>query len=321
MAYIVFDLEWNQSPDGKNGSNRKLPFEIIEIGAVKLNEEMEIVDRFQCLIRPKVYKWIHNSIREVIHMNYRELKNGVPFPQAMERFLNWCGPAPVFFTWGSQDLTELQRNMKYYDMLGLLKGPILYYNVQKLFGIAYETRKSCRSLEYAIDYLKIEKWMDFHRALADAYYTAEVLRKMDAKDIFPNSSIDIYQNPKSKKEEVHICYPTYDKYVSREFSARENVMRDREVSSTRCPVCKKPAKRKIRWFLCGSKNYYSVSICEEHGLVKGKSRVRKAESGNYYAVKTIKLISKEEAEEIRDKRDSLRQKRQLKKRNSGKIVS
>ena len=44
MNYIVFDLEWNQSPGGKRWSNSQLPFEIIEIGAVKLNEKKEIVD-------------------------------------------------------------------------------------------------------------------------------------------------------------------------------------------------------------------------------------------------------------------------------------
>ena len=42
MNYIVFDLEWNQSPGGKRWSNSRLPFEIIEIGAVKLNEKKEI---------------------------------------------------------------------------------------------------------------------------------------------------------------------------------------------------------------------------------------------------------------------------------------
>lgn len=37
MNYIVFDLEWNQNPEGKKTRNDKLPFEIIEIGAVKVN--------------------------------------------------------------------------------------------------------------------------------------------------------------------------------------------------------------------------------------------------------------------------------------------
>ena len=38
VHYIVFDLEWNQSPKGKEGTVDHLPFEIIEIGAVKLDE-------------------------------------------------------------------------------------------------------------------------------------------------------------------------------------------------------------------------------------------------------------------------------------------
>ena len=133
MNYIVFDLEWNQSPGGKRWSNSRLPFEIIEIGAIKLNEEKEIVDSFQRLIKPQVYNWIHDSIHEVIHMNYKDLQNGTLFPQAITEFLEWCGEEYIFFTWGNQDVMELQRNMKYYGKLSLLKGPVTYYDVQKLF--------------------------------------------------------------------------------------------------------------------------------------------------------------------------------------------
>ena len=42
MNYIVFDLEWNQNPSGKKTRNDRLPFEIIEIGAVKVNSKKEI---------------------------------------------------------------------------------------------------------------------------------------------------------------------------------------------------------------------------------------------------------------------------------------
>ena len=36
MNYIIFDLEWNQCPDGKSKENPALPFEIVEIGAIRL---------------------------------------------------------------------------------------------------------------------------------------------------------------------------------------------------------------------------------------------------------------------------------------------
>ena len=43
MNIIVFDLEWNQSPIGQAGEHPRMPFEIIEIGAVKLDEHYHII--------------------------------------------------------------------------------------------------------------------------------------------------------------------------------------------------------------------------------------------------------------------------------------
>ena len=52
--YIVFDLEWNQSIEGKEHSIEHFPFEIIEIGAVKLDEKRNMVSEFHGLITPQV---------------------------------------------------------------------------------------------------------------------------------------------------------------------------------------------------------------------------------------------------------------------------
>ena len=161
MNYIVFDLEWNQNPAGKKTRNDKLPFEIIEIGAVKVNSKKEITDSFHRLIKPQVYNWIHDSIHEVIHVDYKDLMSGVPFEQAAREFLDWCGEDWYFFTWGNQDVMELQRNMKFYGILDLLPGPVTYYDVQKLFSISYDDGTRRCALEHAIDELKIENPRDF----------------------------------------------------------------------------------------------------------------------------------------------------------------
>ena len=96
-------------------------------------------------------------------------------------------------------------------------------------------------------------------------------------------------------------------------------MKDREVASTRCPVCHMPAKRKIRWFMNNSRAYESVSLCQKHGYIKGKVRIRHTDEDAYYAIKKLKRIEEKDAEEIREKRDSLRKKRQA-KRQSEKLV-
>ena len=146
MNYIVFDLEWNQSPGGKKYSNSRLPFEIIEIGAIKLNNERVMVSEFNELIKPHVYHEMHKITSKLIHIQMQELERGRPFPEVGGDFVRWCGQEEYLFcTWGTLDLTELQRNMAYYEMPLLAPGPLPYLDVQKLFAIAYEERKIRRN--------------------------------------------------------------------------------------------------------------------------------------------------------------------------------
>lgn len=317
MNYVIFDLEWNQCPDGKGRENPRIPFEIIEIGAVKLDSGRNVVDTYQGYIKPKVYKWLHNRTKELLHMEYKELRDGgQPFVDVVREFFQWCGPECSFCTWGNQDLMELQRNMKFYGVLSWLPGPICFYDVQKLFSICYEDGKSRKSLEVATDLLSLKKDMEFHRALADARYTAEIFRALDIQAVLENFSIDTFQNPQSKKEEIHISYSGYDKFVSREFPDKDKALKDREVTSTRCPKCHRAAKRKVKWFTNNSKNYYSVSMCPEHGLLKGKLRMKRTDHGTVYTIKTLRLVDKEEAAMIQQKQEYLRRKRLIKKQNA-----
>ncbi|MEG2699668.1 MAG: 3'-5' exonuclease, partial [Hungatella sp.] len=131
--YIVFDLEWNQSPQGKDNSIEELPFEIIEIGAVKLDENFQSISEFHKLVLPKVYQQMHYKISEVTHMNMAQLRlEGEEFREVVAEFMAWCGTEFRFCTWGSMDLTELQRNMHYYQIPNPWVVPLLYYDIQKL---------------------------------------------------------------------------------------------------------------------------------------------------------------------------------------------
>lgn len=314
MNYIVFDLEWNQCPYGKAMENPQLPFEIIEIGAVKLNEKKEILSVYHQYIRPVIYRQIHFRTKEVIGISIDDLKEGKLFHDAATEFFGWCGTGFRFCTWGTLDLAELQRNLKYYYLGNLLTPPVFYEDVQKLFALAYETRKDRRSLSYAADFLKIGSEGDFHHALDDAMYTAKIFQTIGDDTILGNYSIDYFQNPKSKEEEIRIRYDSYEKYVTREFETREDVMRDREVTAMRCFICHQNVKRKIKWFSSNNRNQYAVSCCPEHGYVKGKIRIKQSEDGKYFAVKTTRMIDENEAEEIADKQVFLRMKRQKKRK-------
>ena len=59
MNYIILDLEWNQSSTGEEEVTRVLPFEIVEMGAIKLNSAREMVGEFSELVKPQVYHEMH----------------------------------------------------------------------------------------------------------------------------------------------------------------------------------------------------------------------------------------------------------------------
>lgn len=315
MNYIVLDLEWNQSNTGEEPEVREIPFEIIDIGAIKLSSNRSMVDEFNQLVKPVVYQRMHKITGKLIHLHMRDLQKGRPFQEVMEEFISWCGRDYIFCTWGPLDLYELQRNIRYYKMEPLSDVPIRFLDVQKLFSIAYEDSKLRRSLEYAIDYLHIEKDIPFHRAFSDAYYTAKILKELP-EEVFANYSIDTYILPRTREEEIHVFFHDYMKYISREFADKQEALEDREVISTKCYLCHRNLRKKIRWFTPNGKHYYSVAMCPVHGFMKSKIRIRKSENDGIYVVKTSKFISEEDCFKIQKKREEAKEHRKLKKKNS-----
>lgn len=302
MNYIVLDLEWNQSINDTE-EMPKLAFEIIEIGAVMLSDTYVMIHEFNRLVKPQVYHEMNQITSKLVHLQMQELQRGAPFVEVAEDFLKWCGSRDyVFCTWGSMDLTELQRNMQYYDMTPLSEGPIAFLDVQKLFSLAYEDGKSRRGLEYAVDKLGIEKDIPFHRAFSDAYYTAKLLKVIAEQhgEVMNYISYDVFHLPRSRKQEIKVQFENYAKYISREFESKEDALADGEVASSKCYLCRRNLKKKVKWFTPNGRHYYCLAYCDKHGYLKAKIRVRRSESGKVYIVKTTKLISQEEAAKLKN---------------------
>lgn len=293
--YIVLDLEWNQG--SQDDELEQMPFEIIEIGAIKLDSEKKETGSFSRLIKPQVYRTMHFMNAKIVHLKMQDLDRGEDFRTALSEFMEWCGNPEdyIFCTWGDLDLTELQRNIRYFGMEPLGDGPIRYLDIQKLFSISKEDGKSRRTLEYAVDLMGLEIKDEFHRALSDAYYTAEVFRELHDSEVEKRVSFDVFHTPVDEDNEVHITFDTYSKYISRKFPDKALALRDKEVNSIKCYLCGRNAKRKVNWFSLNGKHYYCIGECSEHGLLRSKIRIRRAEDGGIYVVKTTKLISEADA--------------------------
>ena len=316
MNIIVLDLEWNQNSLGKKERNNELPiFEIIEIGAVKLDNEYKIVDKFDRLIKPQIYHTMHKVTADLIQIQMQELKNESSFEEVIREFLDWCGDNYKFATWGPLDLLELQRNMSYYKLAPLSEKPIVYYDVQKLFSIAAIRDKTRKTLEFAIDYYRLEKEIPFHRAFSDAYYTAKVFEKLADNEILKFYSFDTFVLPGNKKEEVKEVFPGYLKYISRGFKSKQDLLQDKEILSTKCYLCHKNLKKKNKWFSTNGKHYYAIACCDVHGYIKYKIRIRKHDNEEYYTVKTSKFITEEKMIKLTEEWQLEKELKKIKKKN------
>lgn len=298
MNFIVLDLEWNQGAQAPSVSGTPIPFEIIEIGAVKLNEDRIMTSEFSELIKPQIYKTMHFMTGKIVHLKMKELKNELPFPEVMRNFLDWCGPDPVFCTWGPLDLYELQRNMVYYGFDPLNDGPLAFYDIQKLFALEYDDNHRRLALETAVDMLSIEKDIPFHRAFSDAYYTAKVFARIKRDETLRHYSYDVFTPPRDKAHELSLFFGNYDKYISRTFATKEALLNDKTVRDSNCYICNCKTKKLVKYFSPTGKYFLGLARCDTHGFIKIKIRIRKSEDGNYFTVKTKKIIPKEEAEEI-----------------------
>ena len=110
MEYVILDLEWNGTY-----SRRKQGFinEIIEFGAVKCDESMQIIDTFSALVKPQVGKKISGKVKSLTSITNEELAGGSQFMQVQSRFRKWMGQA-VLLTWGTSDILTLIENYQYF---------------------------------------------------------------------------------------------------------------------------------------------------------------------------------------------------------------
>ena len=317
MNYIVLDLEWNQAAY-KTDEEIDIPFEIIEIGAVKLNRKAEILDSFQELIRPQVYPFLLRRTKQLTGWTDRDLdERGIYFEDAIEKFLKWCGRDYVFCVWGGSDLTQLERNMSYYNIRVPWKYPLKYLDVQKLFALEMREGKTRRPLEAVVEHYGIPADRPFHHALDDATYTAKIFQKLDRAEYESYYSVDYYRLPKNRFEEVTFHFKTYSKFVSRKFNLKEEVIRDLRVRELRCRICGRKLHREVNWFTDGH-SYFALGTCREHGKMRGRIRIRRTENQEgYFAIRTIKNCNSEEEKKILDKQDNLRARRR-ERRQRGK---
>lgn len=88
--YIILDLEWNL-PISKSRTVRNpilLSGEIIQIGAVKTDMDLNIIDKIDIMIKPKYYTKMNKFVTDLTLITDEDLKSGISFKEAITQFLS-----------------------------------------------------------------------------------------------------------------------------------------------------------------------------------------------------------------------------------------
>ena len=261
MNYIILDLEWDSTyfPKQKRFINQ-----ILQIGAVKLNQDFDVIDTFEVTVKSSISKKVTGRFAKLTGITTQIMLEGTPFEIAVEQYNQWVGEDTVTMTWSNSDLYTILENEdnildnkrfkieKYLDLQKFVQGEM------RLLG--YEDKNQV-SLEMAAEFLNIKTDnIDFHTAKDDSLVCAYLLKKCYNKERFETLIRDT-SNPDFFKR---LRFRSYSISNLKD----ENV--DKSQLEFACENCGKMANRVTKWkysnrwfwanFVCDCGNKFSGRI-------------------------------------------------------------
>ena len=114
MNYIILDLEATCWKD------RSLPnqSEIIEIGAVKINERREVLGEFNEFIKPKLHPILSGFCTELTTITQSEIDQAMDFKTVITNFWNWIDLDDEYLlcSWGFYDKSQFKKDCELNDI-------------------------------------------------------------------------------------------------------------------------------------------------------------------------------------------------------------
>lgn len=183
--YLIIDLEMC----GVKGSNRKKmhceKHEIIQIGAVLLDNKYRIIDEFSSYVQPE-YGEVDEFIENLTGIKQEMLTNAPKLRAVLMNFTNWlAGRKPMVLSWSDSDYHQLQKEMRIKK--------IKHHVIQDLFDEWSDFQRSFDrmlglknqfALEDAMKISRVEFMGKMHDGLCDAYNTARLFKKVQRQSTF-----------------------------------------------------------------------------------------------------------------------------------------
>lgn len=181
-CYAVVDLEMCNVPSNVRKNKYHFAKETIQIGAVLLNESLEIVDQFATYVSPE-FGFIDSFIKRLTGIGRHEVSNAPNMEEALRRFANWLPEDVTVVSWSDNDKTQILHEIKGKDIHiegidRLFEG---WIDCQKIFSERLNSKK-CYNLTEALNIANINYQDGAHDGQVDAYNTALLFVKMENEE-------------------------------------------------------------------------------------------------------------------------------------------
>ena len=187
MVRVFIDLEMNMVDQKNTELRAKLPHEIIEIGAVKLDENCCVVDRFRSYVRPRHNASVHWSVARLTGITTKELKKADYLEDVMPRFVEWVGvnESVRLYAWSNSDQAQVERECTFKNLWTPQMRSIFAHwtDFQRVFSRMVGYRNGM-SLSRAVEYMGLSFDGEKHDALSDAENCARLLALMQDETEF-----------------------------------------------------------------------------------------------------------------------------------------
>lgn len=175
MKYVVIDLEMNPVDRAHREVRRHLYEEVIEFGAVRLDENFKQEDSFQCYVEPE-YNNICKHITNLTSITQGMVAGKGKFKEHFFEFIDWIGDEPTkIYSWSMSDIKQLKKEAAYkipnFNTAWLDER---WVDLQQEFDDRLGLHNSL-ALKHALGAMEHKFEGTQHTALADAINTSAIL--------------------------------------------------------------------------------------------------------------------------------------------------
>lgn len=120
MKYIFVDFEMHPIARKYKEERKVCSSEIIEFGAVMLDEDFSEISSFKKYVKPSYVNSIYAKISDLTGITYSMLVGAESFNNVLAEFVEWCysfGEDIIVYAWSDSDLLQLNREMKLKDTI------------------------------------------------------------------------------------------------------------------------------------------------------------------------------------------------------------